>query len=440
MTRTTKVGLMSRQTLRRRWASRSSLWRTLVAAATLLSACGSDVVGGPSFAGTDAAGQVDAGAVLDVGVNELDGAAGDASDHDGAGADSGATTASDAGDSVDVSGSTPDAAAPTAPTDVGAADGGSLDAGLIDTGPADTGSADSGSADTGSADTGALDGGKADTAPVDAGPADTGPADTGPADTGPADTGPADGGKQAYCGDVVCDATESAATCPFDCSTTGATIWPCVMGACAQQTTKCKSTIACVDAVGAALACADSCLTLDSACVSKCQQALAVNGDGVALLTCGVTKGCIIAGGPICGDGACGGGETPTTCPLDCKTICGDGKCELPETGVTCAQDCKPVFPACGDGACTSGESAQSCAFDCDPVTKPLYQCVKTKCPSQTATCLQDQACTSAVLAGVICAQSCNKSDIACLSGCAAKTAGNASATAVVSCGLGCFL
>ena len=435
MTRTTKVGLMSRQTLRRRWASRSSLWRTLVAAATLLSACGSDVVGGPSFAGTDAAGQVDAGAVLDVGVNELDGAAGDASDHDGAGADSGATTASDAGDSVDVSGSTPDAAAPTAPTDVGAADGGSLDAGLIDTGPADTGSADSGSADTGSADTGALDGGKADTAPVDAGPADT-----GPADTGPADTGPADGGKQAYCGDVVCDATESAATCPFDCSTTGATIWPCVMGACAQQTTKCKSTIACVDAVGAALACADSCLTLDSACVSKCQQALAVNGDGVALLTCGVTKGCIIAGGPICGDGACGGGETPTTCPLDCKTICGDGKCELPETGVTCAQDCKPVFPACGDGACTSGESAQSCAFDCDPVTKPLYQCVKTKCPSQTATCLQDQACTSAVLAGVICAQSCNKSDIACLSGCAAKTAGNASATAVVSCGLGCFL
>jgi len=54
------------------------------------------------------------------------------------------------------------------------------------------------------------------------------------------------------------------------------------------------------------------------------------NGCG-ALLECGAC--------PVCGNGTCESGETPSTCPVDCS-LCGNGVCEPNESPITCAADC----------------------------------------------------------------------------------------------------
>ena len=382
-----------------------------------LLACGADP-DGPSLQGIDSGGY---GA----------GYAATASDASG--------TAQDAGD--DASDDAPDGTPSDDAED--AASGTLLDVAAFDGGAADTGASqpDTTAVDTGTLDTGALDTGSTDTLTVDAGQADADTPDTGTPDTGTPDTGTPDSGSKVICGDLVCASSESVAACPFDCSATGKVVWPCVKSACGVQTQTCQPLTGCVTAVGSALLCADACKTLDASCVAKCQQAVAMNPAGLALLSCGVTKGCIVStSGPICGDGKCEGSEKPLTCPMDCKAVCGDAVCELPETVLTCAKDCKPTFPPCGDGTCAAGESATSCPFDCDAGTAKVYSCVKGKCPTQTATCLKQPACKTSALSGISCALGCKKGDIACLSGCGAKTAGNAAATALVSCGLSCFL
>jgi hypothetical protein len=65
-----------------------------------------------------------------------------------------------------------------------------------------------------------------------------------------------------------------------------------------------------------------------------------------------------------CEDGLCyvDGGETPSTCPVDC--FCGDGLCVFPdETVANCPQECAPF---CGDLICSPGasETNNNC-FDC---------------------------------------------------------------------------
>ncbi|HEU4536556.1 MAG TPA: hypothetical protein VFS00_20670 [Polyangiaceae bacterium] len=88
---------------------------------------------------------------------------------------------------------------------------------------------------------------------------------------------------------------------------------------------------------------------------------------------------CMVAG---CGDGACNNGETPSSCPSDCK--CGDGLCNGAESCGTCPGDCGSCCgngtcnanecntcpqdctgKCCGDGACNAGESCNSCSGDC---------------------------------------------------------------------------
>lgn len=46
------------------------------------------------------------------------------------------------------------------------------------------------------------------------------------------------------------------------------------------------------------------------------------------------------------------------------NTSCGDGRCDRPEVGV-CAQDCAPGVGVCGNGVCGDGESPSSCPIDC---------------------------------------------------------------------------
>ena len=72
--------------------------------------------------------------------------------------------------------------------------------------------------------------------------------------------------------------------------------------------------------------------------------------------------------GPVCGDGACNGTETPSTCPADCtaRPVCGDGACNGTETPSTCPADCAPPS-VCGDGACNGTETPSTCPADCAP-------------------------------------------------------------------------
>ena len=71
---------------------------------------------------------------------------------------------------------------------------------------------------------------------------------------------------------------------------------------------------------------------------------------------------------PGCGDGACDGTETCSTCPADCGACppaCGDGGCNGTETCSTCPADCGACPPACGDGSCNGTETCSTCPADC---------------------------------------------------------------------------
>lgn len=47
------------------------------------------------------------------------------------------------------------------------------------------------------------------------------------------------------------------------------------------------------------------------------------------------------------------------------QVACGDGACSGGETCSSCAADCGACGPRCGDGACNGGESCSTCATDC---------------------------------------------------------------------------
>ncbi|MDI1476283.1 hypothetical protein [Polyangium sp. y55x31] len=81
-------------------------------------------------------------------------------------------------------------------------------------------------------------------------------------------------------------------------------------------------------------------------------------GDGFNYGMCRKWFGeCMVAG---CGDGACNNGETPSTCPSDCK--CGDGVCNGNEWCGSCSQDCGSC---CGNHVCDNNETCSSCSQDC---------------------------------------------------------------------------
>ncbi len=126
--------------------------------------------------------------------------------------------------------------------------------------------------------------------------------------------------------------------------------------------------------------------------------------------------------GPICGDGACGAGESAASCAQDCETpnnepgpACGDGACGAGEQA-TCPDDCETPNnepgPVCGDGACDPNESPQSCAEDCgaaqceadharclDPQTLELCN----QGQFQTAPCEAETRCVEDACVPVVC-------------------------------------
>ncbi len=103
---------------------------------------------------------------------------------------------------------------------------------------------------------------------------------------------------------------------------------------------------------------------------------------------------------PTCGDSACEGEETPSTCPDDCPFSCGNGVCDGVETALTCPGDCSA---SCEDGFCTHGESAAACPEDC-PASCGDGSCTHDEtaasCPSDCPANCGDDACTHEETAG----------------------------------------
>lgn len=135
------------------------------------------------------------------------------------------------------------------------------------------------------------------------------------------------------CGDGVCAATESCATCSVDCG---------VCKTCGDHV--CESSESC------------------SSCPEDC--------------------------GPCatCGDGYCNGNETCESCAADCGVCpgCGDGKCTAgKEDCYSCPADCGKCA-GCGDGTCTPPETCASCEVDCGECSV----CGNGKCEAPYETCL----------------------------------------------------
>jgi len=178
-------------------------------------------------------------------------------------------------------------------------------------------------------------------------------------------------------------------------------VFECGAKECKSELGACVADSACPAAFNCGLNCGD-----DDACGQACLDSAppATKATILALVEC-AEDNCSMTS-PSCGDGACEGGETKMSCPLDCND-CDNGVCDAGEDDMTCPEDCAK----CGDGKCTdSVEDPSSCPGDCPPV------CGDFSCdPPETETsCAQD--CKVAVCGDGACdkfdgenCQSCNK-------------------------------
>ncbi len=187
-----------------------------------------------------------------------------------------------------------------------------------------------------------------------------GPDTVGP---GPDTVGP----PPASCGNLKCDAGETAANCPVDCGPVNT----CILAKCQQQANSCMNSTNCHQA----FACDQTCAPGDTVCEQKCVAGKSNKTKTTLnnLNTCIANGKCLNSGPPaVCGNGTCESGETNATCPADCPPVCGDGVCNGTETSATCPGDCPPP-PVCGDGVCNGTETTATCPGDCPAKTCTTY-------------------------------------------------------------------
>jgi len=211
----------------------------------------------------------------------------------------------------------------------------------------------------------------------------------------------------AWCGDGMCNGSETAGSCPSDCGTED--IGWCGDGAC----------IGLEDSYNCSFDCGapPSGWCGDGSCDSANEDSNSCSSD------CG---GGSVYTSETCGNGFCGSGETETSCPSDCSgsnynsETCGNNFCGAGETAASCPSDCgtadysssdgggytpPPPTSACGDGVCDAGEEYGGCPSDCGGEYTDCQNkfdegsCVSTGCvycPSDSVPChYPGYACTS---------------------------------------------
>ena len=171
---------------------------------------------------------------------------------------------------------------------------------------------------------------------------------------------PGGSGGNESCGDGLCGQSESAATCPADCHAgcNGLDDIGCCAGSvtvwCDAQANEVKQIDCGQDGCGWDAGQGWYDCGFSGADPSGAHP-LACEGSGT---------------GPVCGNGACEGGETAASCAADCAgptgPVCGNGTCEGGETLLGCPADCaEPTGPVCGDANCEESESCAGCPGDC---------------------------------------------------------------------------
>lgn len=126
----------------------------------------------------------------------------------------------------------------------------------------------------------------------------------------------------------------------------------CFAQFCPSQTAVCQKSPGCIAAIGKALACVSQCGG-GQGCVSQCQSTWSGDAAAFSLAACGML---VCAGG--CGDGSCSGGETPTSCPKDCKAATTGsclGFCGKMASDCYCDPPCVKKGDCCTDFAMVCG-------------------------------------------------------------------------------------
>ena len=240
----------------------------------------------------------------------------------------------------------------------------------------------------------------------------------------------------AECGDLICDDSEDAESCPADCqgSGTGCLEDRCELGNCLDLP-ECAEVVVCMG----------DCPTTE--CAAECIDLAPPQAAPMleAIVECGSEAECfepIGAGNdPECGDGACTDSETCATCADDCGACPEGGDCCSPHEGVGCEDiECTAIvcegvpscctdtwnaacaelalglcslcmdgpFPNCGDGVCQPSEDTDSCPEDC--ATEPPSSCIADNC--DLGQCLDFDICAEVV----DCMDACD--DVSCAEGC----------------------
>lgn len=151
----------------------------------------------------------------------------------------------------------------------------------------------------------------------------------------------------------------------------------------------------------------DGCCTTSGNCM-KGDEGSNCGSNGQACDTCPYPNVCAYKSGTYgctrCGDNACNGAETCSSCPSDCGNCCGNGSCGNGETCATCPQDCGVC---CGNGSCGNGETCTTCPSDCGVCTSGAAY---DRC-TFTSQCLSGRQCiTSQGGTSPRCRSSCSSS------------------------------